>query len=159
MLRCTSLVLRYQLHLGENAGNVGSASSGVTLPASRWASPLPHPVGLLGLEHQGSNWQAALPVWQQACPSPDHVILIVQPLPPGAAPATVISPLKVTDLAVGEQQAAWVCSGPGSVEFTTDLVCPLPSGCTSESLLPKITELQALRCLVSFLWDLWFGCQ
>lgn len=76
-----------------------------------------------------------------------------------SSPSHCYSPLKVIDFAVGEQEAACVCSGPGSVEFKTDLVCPLPSGCTSESLLPKITELQALRCLVSFLWDLWFGCQ
>ena len=52
-----------------------SHSSRVTPRASRWAPSLPDPAGSLEFQRQGLNWEAVLLVWQQTCPSPDHLIL------------------------------------------------------------------------------------
>lgn len=88
MLSRTPSVPCYKFHPGDHAGSVGSASSRVPPRASCWAPSSPRPAGSLGFQHQGSNREAVLLVCQQTCPSPDHLILIVQPLPRGAATAT-----------------------------------------------------------------------
>lgn len=145
-LSCTSLVLCYILHLGGNTGNVGNTSSRATLQPLCWFLDCPtlQSHWLSHLAHTGRLhcWSDSRPVllttlefihFHLELPSHHHLSL------------------ELTAVAVGLSQAACVCSGPGSAEFRTDLVCFLLRGCTSESVLPKITELQALSYLVHFL--------
>lgn len=72
-----------------------------------------------GLQKQILNWEAELLIGQQLCPYP-NLILTTQPPPPGAATATTICPLMLTNLAPDYQQGGCMCSGSG--QFSSNRV-------------------------------------